>query len=32
MFHKSKNMKSKFGYEELIEEIKKKDKINSKEL
>lgn len=28
LFNKPKDMKSKFGYEELIEEIKKKDKIN----
>ena len=28
LFNKSKDIKSKFGYEELIEEIKKKDKIN----
>ena len=32
LFNKSKDMKSKLGYEELIEEIKKKYKINSKGL
>ena len=32
LLNKSKNIKSKFGYEKLIEEINKKEKINSKGL